>query len=58
MMLEQLPPISRQIWEQKYRFVKQDGTAEASIEESWRRVARAVAKAESGAGRERGGRAC
>ncbi len=47
MSLEMLPPISRHIWEQKYRFKSEDGGAvEGSIEESWRRVAQAVAQAE------------
>ncbi len=40
-------PISQQIWDMKYRFRSPDGGAkERSIEESWRRVARAVAAAE------------
>ncbi|WP_088348181.1 MULTISPECIES: adenosylcobalamin-dependent ribonucleoside-diphosphate reductase [Rhodomicrobium] len=47
MSLDQLPSISRQIWEQKYRFTSPDGPAEASVEASWRRVARAVAAAEA-----------
>src|SRR5690606_8704716 len=34
------------IWSTKYRHVGADGTQEASIEETWRRVARAVAAAE------------
>ncbi len=46
MSLEKLPPISGQIWAQKYRFEREDGTAERSIEESWSRVAHAVAEAE------------
>jgi ribonucleoside-diphosphate reductase alpha chain len=47
MSIEQLPQISRQIWETKYRFKAEDGVAERSVEESWRRVARAVAEAEA-----------
>jgi ribonucleoside-diphosphate reductase alpha chain len=45
--LDHLPAISRQIWETKYRFTDADGRAEASIEESWRRVAHAIAQAEA-----------
>ncbi len=47
MALDILPRISQQIWEQKYRFSPEHGRAEASIEESWRRVAGAIAAAES-----------
>jgi ribonucleoside-diphosphate reductase alpha chain len=47
MTIGTLQPISRQVWEQKYRFRRADGTAERTIEESWRRVARAVAEAEA-----------
>lgn len=39
-------PISRQIWEAKYRFQKPSGIAERSIEETWSRVARTAASAE------------
>ena len=42
-----LIPISHLIWEQKYRFHAPDGGAETSIEASWRRVATAIAQAES-----------
>lgn len=41
-----LAPISREIWAMKYRFTPVNGTPEANIEESWRRVANAVAMAE------------
>ena len=45
---ETLAPISRQIWDAKYRFKAADGTPlDLSIEESWRRVARALAEAEA-----------
>ncbi len=47
MSFEKLPSISRQVWDQKYRFRRADGEAERSIKESWRRVARAVAEAEA-----------
>lgn len=40
-------PISQQIWDMKYRFRSPDGSVrERSIEDSWRRVARAAAEAE------------
>lgn len=43
-----LAPISRQIWDAKYRFKGPDGTPiDATIEDSWRRVARALAEAEA-----------
>ena len=41
-----LDPISREIWEMKYRYTPAGGVPEASIEDSWRRVARAIAMAE------------
>lgn len=41
-----LAPVSRQIWEMKYRYTTAQGVAETSIEDSWRRVARAMAMAE------------
>ena len=41
-----LPPISKDIWALKYRFVDEAGKAESGLEESLRRVARAVAAAE------------
>ena len=40
-------PISQQIWDMKYRFKPADASKkERSIEDSWRRVARAMAEAE------------
>ena len=37
-----LAPISRQIWDAKYRLKTADGTAiDRTIEDTWRRVARA-----------------
>jgi ribonucleoside-diphosphate reductase alpha chain len=42
-----LPPISDQIWDMKYRLKAGDGTArERTLEDTWARVARAVARAE------------
>jgi ribonucleoside-diphosphate reductase alpha chain len=41
-----MPSVSQQIWEQKYRFAGENGRAERSIEETWSRVAHAVARAE------------
>lgn len=42
-----LDPLAREIWEMKYRYRPEDGlTSESSIEDSWRRVAHAVAAAE------------
>jgi ribonucleoside-diphosphate reductase alpha chain len=38
--------IAEQIWQQKYRALDDAGTPEASIEESWRRVARSLAEVE------------
>ena len=39
-----IPPISRQIWDMKYRFKSAPGTpVDKTIEESWRRVAKALA---------------
>ncbi len=46
MMPLALPPISVEIWEQKYRFTRDDSTTESGIGDSLRRVADAVAKAE------------
>ena len=49
-----LTPVSREIWEMKYRFKPEDGrAADQSVEDSWRRVARAVAEAEVAADRNR-----
>ncbi len=39
-------PISQAIWEMKYRYQRPDGTVETSVEETWLRVARAIAQAE------------
>ncbi len=44
---EILDPISQEIWDMKYRFKEAEGgSRENTIEDSWRRVARAVAAAE------------
>ncbi len=41
-------PIAEQIWDMKYRLKDQDGAAlDATVEDSWRRVARALAAAEA-----------
>jgi ribonucleoside-diphosphate reductase alpha chain len=43
-----IAPISRQIWDAKYRLKTADGAAvDLTIEDSWRRVARALAGAEA-----------
>ena len=40
-------PIAEQIWDMKYRLKKPDGTAvDKSVEDTWRRIARAVAAVE------------
>ncbi|MFN4155471.1 MAG: adenosylcobalamin-dependent ribonucleoside-diphosphate reductase [Paracoccaceae bacterium] len=40
-------PIAEQIWDMKYRFKAQDGTPiDGSVEDSWRRIARAIASVE------------
>ncbi len=40
-------PISQSIWEMKYRFTNPDGTPiDVTVEDSWRRVARALASVE------------
>jgi len=45
---DSLAPISRQIWDAKYRLKAADGTPiDATIEDSWRRAARALAAAEA-----------
>ncbi len=45
---DRIAPISRQIWDAKYRLKATDGTPiDRTIEESWRRVARALAAVES-----------
>ncbi|MGB0749106.1 MAG: adenosylcobalamin-dependent ribonucleoside-diphosphate reductase [Magnetospiraceae bacterium] len=46
--MPQLAPISQQIWDMKYRFKRHDGTpVDKTLAESWRRVARSLAAAES-----------
>jgi ribonucleoside-diphosphate reductase alpha chain len=41
-------PIAESIWDMKYRFKEADGTPiDASVEDSWRRVARALAEVEA-----------
>ena len=41
-------PIAEQIWDMKYRFRDADGTAiDGSVEDSWRRIARALAEPEA-----------
>ena len=45
---DRIAPISRQIWDAKYRLKEADGTPiDRTIEDSWRRVARALAAAEA-----------
>jgi ribonucleoside-diphosphate reductase alpha chain len=47
--IERAAPISRQIWDAKYRLKDADGTPiDLTIEDSWRRVARALAAVEPG----------
>ena len=42
-----IAPISRQIWDMKYRFKSADGSVkERSVEDTWRRVAKALAEPE------------
>jgi ribonucleoside-diphosphate reductase alpha chain len=46
--IERTAPISRQIWDAKYRLKAADGTpVDLTIEATWRRVARALAAAET-----------
>ncbi len=46
--LERIAPISRQIWADKYRLKRDDGTAvDLTIEDTWRRIARALAAVEA-----------
>lgn len=41
-------PIAEQIWDMKYRFKEADGTPiDGSVEDSWRRIARALAEVET-----------
>lgn len=44
--LETWPDISRHIWDMKYRYRRGDEAVDGSIEDTWRRVARAAARAE------------
>ncbi len=45
--MSSIAPISRQIWDMKYRFKSTDGSLkERSIEDTWRRVAKALAEPE------------
>jgi ribonucleoside-diphosphate reductase alpha chain len=43
----ELPAISQQIWEQKYRYAPQNGGPESGIDAMWHRVASAAAGAEA-----------
>ncbi len=46
--MDGIAPISRQIWDAKYRLKSLDGTPlDATVEDSWRRVAHALAAAEA-----------
>ena len=46
--MERIAPISRQIWDAKYRLKAVDGTpVDLTIEDSWQRVARALAAVEA-----------
>ncbi len=46
------PPVSKAIWEKKYRLKDdEDGFVDRSIEDSWKRVAKAAARAEKKADR-------
>ena len=40
-------PFAREIWSEKYRFVPPEGGGDATVEETWARVAAAVAQAEA-----------
>ena len=45
--MAEIAPISQQIWDMKYRFKRPDGHAiDATVEDSWRRVAAALAAVE------------
>jgi ribonucleoside-diphosphate reductase alpha chain len=45
--MDHLAPISRQIWDAKYRLKQPDGTPiDRTIEDSWRRIAKALAEVE------------
>ena len=45
--IEIWPDISRHIWDMKYRYRRGDEAVDGSIEDTWRRVARAAARAET-----------
>ena len=46
-IVDGIAPISRQIWDAKYRLKDADGTpVDVTIEDTWRRVAKALAAAE------------
>jgi ribonucleoside-diphosphate reductase alpha chain len=48
-MTDELPQISHQIWDMKYRFKAADGTPiDQTMNDTWRRVAKALAAAEDG----------
>jgi ribonucleoside-diphosphate reductase alpha chain len=47
--MDSWPDISRHIWDTKYRFRRGDDPVDESIEDTWRRVARAVAAPEADA---------
>ncbi len=52
MMPLSLPPISEQIWDTKYRLKRADGTpVDQTIDDTWRRVAHAIAAPEANAER-------
>jgi ribonucleoside-diphosphate reductase alpha chain len=52
MTLLSLPPISQQIWDTKYRLKQADGTpVDQTVDDTWRRVATAIAAPESNATR-------
>ena len=40
-------PLAAEIWTSKYRFAPEDGNGDRTVEQSWRRVADAVAEAET-----------
>ena len=39
-----LPPISQMIWDMKYRYRREDRIVDQTVEDTWRRVAKAVAR--------------
>ena len=49
--MDDLAPISRQIWDMKYRFKRDDSAVDESIEDTWRRIADALAEVEEPAQR-------